>query len=125
VDAATDDFQALADRVAAESADQEAARLVRPHLPEMLRALVVGASVPGSAGVADRSLLLRLMRHSSSTAREQAQAARQLGAALGDRILGAMARRDAAARRVVLDGQSEPIGRAGVTLPTPIFSEPA
>jgi uncharacterized protein (DUF2267 family) len=122
VAAAADTFEALADRVAEESADQAAAQIVRPHLPEVLRALVVGASVPGSAGVADRSLLLRIMRHSSSTAREQAQAARQLGQALGDRLVSAMSKRDGAMRRV-LEGQSEPIGRAGVTLPTPIREE--
>lgn len=111
---AAGNLEALADRIVAESADQVGAALLRPHLPVILDALVRGASMPGSQGAADRSMLLRLVRHSSSTAREQQAAARGLAAAVGAGVEAAMARREAARRRVI-EGRSEPVGRVGVT----------
>ena len=94
-------LEGLADRIVAESADPEAAALARPHLPAILDALLEGAKKAGSVGAADRAMVFRLLRHSSSTAREQAQAAKQLGAALGDRLASAMARSDMARARVL------------------------
>lgn len=115
------DYEALADAIVAQSGDQEAAGLARPHLPAVLEALCKGAAVPGSTGAADRAMLLRLIKHSSSTAREQATAARSVHVHVGARLVGAAARRTAASRGRMIEGRAEtveigPIGRASVTV---------
>jgi hypothetical protein len=73
------------------------------------------------AGVADRSLMLRLMRHSSSTAREQAAAAKGLAHLVGVGVEAAMSRRQAALGRVVIEGESREIGRAAVAVAEPML----
>jgi hypothetical protein len=95
------DLEGLADVVAAGCGDASAAAAIRPALPGILGALVKGAQVPGSTGAADRAMLLRLVKHASSTAGEQKQAARSLHVHLGGRISDAMARRAGAVARVV------------------------
>lgn len=113
-------YEALADAVVAQSADQDAAKLARPHLPAMLEALCKGAAVPGSTGAADRAMLLRLIKHSSSTAREQAAAAKQVHVHIGNRLVEAR-RRTISARGRMIEGRAEevaagPFGRASVTV---------
>jgi hypothetical protein len=95
------DLEGLADVVAAGCGDASAAAAIRPALPAILGALVKGAQVPGSTGAADRAMLLRLVKHASSTAGEQKAAARSLHVHLGGRISDAMARRAGAVARVV------------------------
>ena len=106
------DLEGLADVVAAGCGDAGAAAAIRPALPAILGALVRGAQVPGSTGAADRAMLLRLVKHASSTAAEQKQAARSLHLHLGGRITDAMARRAGAVARVV-EGRAVEVAAGG------------
>jgi len=110
--------------VVAESADAEAAAILRPDLPLILDGLLRGASMPGSAGAADRSMVFRIARHSSSTAREHAQAARGLVRALGEGLGTALDRAQQARARVIA-GESLDIGHDPVTRPGSARDEPA
>lgn len=112
-------FEDLADRIVADSSDKATALAVRPALPGVLAALVQGAQMASSVGSADRSMLFRLMKHSSSTAREQAAAAKSIHLHLGAGVEAAISRRRAALNRVV-DGESVEVGHAGVTEPARI-----
>lgn len=54
------DVEALADALVAKADRPEVAQLLRPDLPDMLRAMLVGAKVPGSFGMGERSALFRM-----------------------------------------------------------------
>lgn len=82
----------------------------------MLSALVEGASMASSVGSADRSMVLRLIKHSSSTAREQNAAARGLVQALGQ-TLGSALDRAASARGKVIAGDAQDLGQDPVAVP--------
>ena len=92
-------------------------------LHAMLAALAKGAAMPGSQGAADRSMLLRLIGHASSTAGEKAKAARTLHVHVGERVMAAMDRRQAAVGRVI-EGQIASVGRDPVTAPSAIERKP-
>jgi hypothetical protein len=89
----------------------------------MLAALAKGAAMPGSAGAADRSMLLRLIGHASSTAKAKEAAGKTVHLHLGGRLSEAMARRAAAVGRVIA-GEAVEIGRDPVTLPKGGGGEP-
>lgn len=92
------DVEALADRLVDQSSDREAAALLRPLMPNMIIAMVQGATTPGPSGAADRAALAKLIGAPwASTAADrkggQSGKTREQGKAVGGRLEAAIARR--------------------------------
>lgn len=97
------DVEALADRLVASSLRPEVAALVRPDLPDALRAMIAGAKVVGPAGQGERANLLKLagLPVQAAAGKEGDASTQDRLARLGSRIEEALARSAQAQRRVL------------------------
>jgi hypothetical protein len=112
------DIEALADLITASAKEQRAAELMRPALPDVLRAMIRGAQIPGPGGASDRKQLFAVLGSlGSATGRGDTSAKAAMAEAV-DKLAGALAVRERLVGRVI-EADPASFSRVGATLAAP------